>query len=208
MSEINPLLNELNALAEQGDLDGLRRVREQVVLEHSESEAYAEAAYKLGLDRLFRDRDMAGATEAFQLAIDNKHEVWSKAARTSLGICMYHRGQPQKAFFELRRVGYTETPCDHSLAALAFLEVMHQQDGDNDSADRVRSERIRQLTALVSRDKSMPSQQLGANLFALAGALREQNETEAATAALTQAHSLGSEMLGSELYEAVVQSMG
>src|SRR3954471_23148803 len=101
MSDLQSLLGELNALDAQHDYDGLRRVREQIVAEHPESDAAVEALYKIGLDLLFRERKLEAAVEKFDEAAKRKQPFWSAAARTSLGLCYYHQRRTQKALFEL-----------------------------------------------------------------------------------------------------------
>src|SRR5688572_24085030 len=110
MANLEALLNDLANLDAQHDLEGMRRIRQQIVSEHPESDAAVESMYKLGLDFLFRQRDLMAATESFSEAAKRKHPFWSNAARTSLGLCLYHQKRLQKALFELRRVAYPDVP--------------------------------------------------------------------------------------------------
>ena len=58
MVSLESLLSELSRLDAQNDLEGLRRVREQIADDHSDSEAAVEANYKLGLNLLFNERNL------------------------------------------------------------------------------------------------------------------------------------------------------
>ncbi|MEL6546937.1 MAG: hypothetical protein AAFQ82_20085, partial [Myxococcota bacterium] len=61
MADLESLLNDLANLDAQHDLDGLRKVRQQIIDEHPDTEAAVEASYKVGLDHLFRERDLDAA---------------------------------------------------------------------------------------------------------------------------------------------------
>ena len=102
MPKLDDLLSDLANFDAQHDLQGLRKTRETIVSEHPDSEAAVEAMYKIGLDHLFRERDLVAAVARFEEASKRKHPFWSAAARTSLGLCYYHQGRGQKALLELR----------------------------------------------------------------------------------------------------------
>ncbi len=209
MADLESLLNDLANLDAQHDLDGLRRVREQIIVEHPDSEAAVEAAYKVGLDHLFRARNLDAAVEHFETAAKRKHPFWSAAARTSLGLCFFHQGRVQKALFELRKVAYPETPTSHSVTALAFIENIAEQQGGPEEARRVRKDRIKQLEELVeaNREPSHPAER-GFYLYSLGLALKDQGDDDGAKAALEAAQKLGPDVLGADLFRSVVSALG
>ncbi|MEO1480542.1 MAG: tetratricopeptide repeat protein [Myxococcota bacterium] len=208
MADLESLLNDLANLDAKTDLDGLRRVREQIITEHPESEAAVEAAYKVGLDLLFRERDLDAAVERFDAAAKRKHPFWSAAARTSLGLCYFHQGRTQKALFELRRVAYPDTPTSHSVTALAFIENIADREGGPDEARRVRKDRIKQLEELVEMSRAAhDAHERGFYLYSLGQALKDQGEGDQAKAALEEAQALGPDVLGADLFRSVVSAL-
>ena len=207
MAELEALLKQLDEADAAHDADGMRKVREEIVAQHAASEEAAEAMYKIGLDLLFRERTLDGAVERFKEAAARKHPYWSAAARTSLGICLYHQGNTQKALFELRRVGYSEVPTDHSVTALSFIETIFMNDGNMEEVERVRKERVRQLYTLVEAYRGVDPSELGQHLFALGLALKDQGDDAEATRVLDEARALGPDVLGAELYQLVVDTL-
>ena len=204
MAELETLLEELAAVEHSTDYDALRRVREQIIEEHGDSEHAVEALYKVGLDSLFRRREFEEAVDAFGRAAKRKHPYWSAASRTSLGICLYHQGKKQKAIFELRKVGNVESPSEHSITALTFIETIFLNEGNSEEVGRTRNERINQLTLLIKQAREdEDSFLLGQYLYAYGIAQLDAEEPEAARVAFGEAESLGVEILGDELYQAV-----
>ena len=209
MSDLQSLLKELATLDAQHDLDGLRRVRELIILEHPDSDACTEALYKVGLDLLFRERKLDLAVEKFEEASKQKHAFWSAAARTSLGLCYYHQRRTQKALFELRKVAYAKTANVHSVTALAFIENIFETEGKSDEAARVRKDRIGQLEQVIAanRDAKADAAERGYHLYQLGLALKDHDEPERATGALEEAKTLGPQVLGADLYRSVVDAL-
>ena len=209
MAQLDSLLSELANLDAQHDLDGLRRVREQIVAEHPESAPAVEALYKIGLDLLFRERSLDLAVAKFEEAAKRKAPFWSDAARTSLGLCYYHQGRSQKALLELRKVGYAEKPNAHSMTALSFIETIYENEGKSDEVRRVRKDRIAQLELLVKASGGgSAAADRGYYLHLLGLACRDQGDDTRADAALGAAKALGPDVLGAELYRAVVEALG
>ena len=204
MAQLDELLKQLEEQVDAGDAEGMWKTREAIVTQHPDAEQAVEAQYKAGLHCLFHIRNIEPAVEHFQAAAKKKHPYWSLAARTSLGICLFHQGRGQKALFELRRVGFTESPNDHSVTALAFMETIHGVDGQMDELARVRAERIKQLRVLIEQSRESRDQNFGQHLFSLATALVDQGELKDAQASLDEAKALGPDVLGAELYSAVV----
>lgn len=203
MADLEGLLKELDQQEAAGDLEGLWKTRQVIVANFGNTPEAVEAAYKVGLHYLFHLRDLDQAVTHFQAAAKHKDPYWSLAARTSLGICLFHQGRKQKALFELRRVGFTETPNDHSVTALAFMETIHAVEGQTDELNRVRTERIKQLYVLIEESRPSKDQTLGQHLFSLATALVDEGDLKAAKACLDEAKELGPDVLGAELYSAV-----
>ena len=147
--DLDGLLEERADLSDSGDFDRLRAIREKLIEHHEDSEHAVEAIYRVGLDKLFRERNFPGALEFFEQAAKRKHPYWSAAARPSMGICLYHQGRKQKAILELRKVGFVENPSEHSVASLAFIETIFLNEGEVEDVVRTRKERIKQLEKLI-----------------------------------------------------------
>ena len=207
-SRLEDLLNDLANLDAQQDVAELRRVRELIINEHSDSEAATEALYRLGLDLLFRDRNVAQALHYFEEATKQKRPYWSDAARTSMALCMYHQGRSQKAYFELRKVAYQSKPNQHSVTALGFLETLLHGEGNYNEVKRVRKDRIVQLEKLVeSSREANDAAARGYFLWLLGQALQDQGEQERAKSVLQQAKQLGPDALGADLYQSVAAAL-
>lgn len=205
IATLEHLLETVAQLDEKKELDGLRQVREQIVNAYPASDAAAEALYKIGLDALFRERNLDAAMEHFLAAIERKHAFWSAAARTSLGLCLYHQHRFQKALFELRKVAHANPPSSHSITALSFMEQIFMNEGQEEEAKRVRKDRIKQLELLVEQSQEQgANQEKGYYLFSLGVALLDQGEEDRAMDVLQKAKHLGPENLGAELYRSVV----
>ena len=208
MADLESLLEKLAECDADNDHDGLRKVRETIVADYPQSEQSVEALYKIGLDNLFRQRKLDDAVEIFGVAAKRKHPYWSAAARTSLGICLYHQGKKQKAIFELRKVGNTEKPSEHSVTALAFIETIFLNEGNNDEVNRIRKERINQLDTLITKARENGDKSgLGQNLYNYGLALVDSNDVEGANKAFNEAKEMGPDILGADLYRALVDAL-
>jgi len=202
--DLDGLLEELAGLSDSGDFDRLRGIREQIIEHHEDSEHAVEAIYRVGLDSLFRERDFPAALELFERAAKRKHPYWSAAARTSMGICLYHQGRKQKAILELRKVGFVDSPSEHSVASLAFIETIFLNEGEAEDVVRTRRERIKQLEKLIKAAREDGDKEaLGHHLYACGLANLDANESSVAQLALDEAKELGPDVLGAELYRAV-----
>jgi tetratricopeptide (TPR) repeat protein len=183
--------------------DALRALRETLVRDFPQSDAAAEACYKIGLDALFRQRNAESAIGWFSAATDCKHPFWSKAARVSLGLCLFHQGKHQKAIFQLRKVGFPETPDCHSVTALSFIELIFAELGNTEEVTRTRKVRHKQLETLIE-SPGLSHRERGQYLFQHASVLRDLGDARAAKAALAEAKALGVDALGAELYRQVI----
>ncbi len=208
MSSLESLLNDLANLDAQHDLDGLRRVREEIVIAFPESDEAVEAQYRIGLDFLFRQRDLLAAMEAFGTAAKRKHPYWSAAARTSLALCLYHQKRTQKALFELRKVAYPTTPSVHSITALTFLENIYIEEGIPAEVKKARKDKIGQLDKLVkaSRTEGGDLAERGYHLFQLGMAHFDDGDEKTARAMLDEAKALGADVLGEDLYRSILDA--
>ena len=121
-----------------------------------------------------------------------------------MGICMYHQGKVQKSLFELRKVGYVESPNSHSVTALAFIETIESVEGRSHEVKMVRNERIKQLMKLVQEKRGAEDRELGEFLLSLGKALKCDGHFEEARSFLEQAKGLGEELLGNALLKSVV----
>lgn len=208
MADLETLLEELTTLDTRHDLDGLRRVRQEIVDDFPKSEAAVEAQYKLGLDSLFRQRNLDQAVAYFEEAAKRKHPYWSAAARTSLGLCFYHQKKTQKALLELRKVAYTDKPNTHSVTALGFIETIYEHEGNAEELKRVRKDRVHQLAELTKQLKSTGhGAERGHYLYILGQTYYDQGDTTRAVATLEEAKALGPNVLGAELYRSVVDAL-
>ncbi len=206
MAKLDALLSDLANFDAQQDLGGLRQVRQQIVTEFPDSDAAVEALYKIGLDLLFRERNLAAAVEKFESASKRKHPYWSAAARTSLGLCYYHQKRLQKALFELRKVAYPERPTPHSVTALAFIENIFAMEGNADELKRARKDRIAQLEQLVAGARgSAHAAERGYYLYSLGVALKDHGDDAGARSVLDEAKALGPQVLGAELFRSVAE---
>jgi tetratricopeptide (TPR) repeat protein len=195
-------------------------VREQIVTEHPQSEAACEALYKIGLDLLFHEHRLSDAMENFADAAKRKVPFWSDAARTSLGLCLFHQQRPQKALLELRKVAYQDQPSAHTVTALSFIEIVYQAAGNVDETKRARQDRIAQLERLAAanpRDPGGSSSPSGTDspsvgergyfLYLLGLACRDLGDDARATTVLNEAKALGPGVLGAELYRSVIEAL-
>lgn len=202
MSTIESLLNDLANLDAQADVEGVKKIRQQIVEQYPDSDEAAEAQYKLGLDFLFRGQDARAAMECFQAAIQKKHHYWSPQARISAALCLYHRGDGSKALFELRKVAYPEFPDAHSITALTFIGSILEETSSKEEVDRVHKDRLKQLKELV-KDEELKEQPeiLGFYLHQLGMAYLRAEENERAKKQFRRALELGEKAIGPELYE-------
>jgi len=208
MTNLEDLLNDLANLEAQHDLDGLRGVREKIVSDHPASDEAVEALYKIGLDFLFRERKLELAIESFREATRRKHPFWSAAARTSLGLCYYHRKQLQLALFELRKVAYADEYSSHSLTALTFIENILREENKMEEVERIQKDRSEQLEVLIAGARERENQsELGFYLYQLGVCLLDTGNTREAKTSLEEAKALGPDSLGADLYRSVIDGL-
>lgn len=207
MSDLEALLNDLANLEAQADLDGLRQARQQIVDQHPDSDQAAEAQYKIGLDLLFRNRDIPAAIECFKAAIKKKHPYWSPAARISMALCLYRQGSAQKAIFELRKSAFPEDPTPNSITALTFIELIFDETGKKEEAQRARKDRISQLKRILKLIAADEPQSRAHFLHQLGMEYQRDANHDKAEALFQEALDFGEEAIGTELFTAISASM-
>jgi tetratricopeptide (TPR) repeat protein len=145
VASLPDLLKDLDRALAAGDLEALNAVRRTIADGHPETDAGAEAAYKLGLAALFLEGKLDDAGERFRAAAKSKSTAWSPAARTSLGIVLWRQGKPQQAVFELRKVASAKPPTIASAQALGFVVLVHRETNNGPEAERARTEQMKLL---------------------------------------------------------------
>lgn len=206
MAELQALTRQVAVAEATHDLDALREARLAVIAHSPASAEAAEAQYKVGLDVLFRGRNLAESVALFEQAAKSAHSFWSLSARTSLALCYLQQKRGQKALFELRKVAYGKEAGAHAIVALTFMEAIYAQEHKQDEVLKVRKERQAQLLRLLGASASGPQltpQERGHYLHQLALTYEAPGERARARAALAEAQALGAEHLGEELWAAV-----
>src|SRR3954470_24427922 len=120
----------VRAAEEAGDPELLDRAR-LAYLEVDDSGAVAaEIRYRLGLGRLFRHQDSAGAIELFKLAANEKGAAVAAEARVSLALCLHGQKKTKQAVFELKKLlPMGVRPSIHTAQALDFLSILLRESG-------------------------------------------------------------------------------
>ncbi len=201
MAALEELLQEIATQEENGNLDGLRAARKALLQEYPDCDEAAEILYKTGLDLLFFSHDQDGAIEAFKAAVAKKAPIWSGTARISLAICISRQGEASKALFELRKVAFPEVPDANSVTALAFMEYLFEESGNEDELARVRKERISQLKTLAKEaDPDFEAPVKAFYLKELALEYVRNKDLDLARKRFNEALELGEEAIGAELF--------
>jgi tetratricopeptide (TPR) repeat protein len=149
MASLKDLERDLKRALEAGDLDRVASVRRTIASGFADTPAGAEASYKLGLDQLFRAKNVGEAEKLLRDAAKSKAAPWSAAARVSLGILMLRQGKAQQAIFELRRVAGIKPPTIHSAQAAGFVVLALKESGNATEAERARKTQLEILGALI-----------------------------------------------------------
>lgn len=146
---LSELLTTLSRALEVGDVDRIRAARQAVVAGHPESEAAAEASFRLGLDALFVGHSLDAAAEHFRAATRAKASAFALAARTSLGLVLLRQGKHQQAVFELRRVAAQKPPTLSAAQALSWVVQSFRTQKNAKEAERARDEQLKVLEAVA-----------------------------------------------------------
>ncbi len=152
MATLEALTGDLERALALQDFDTAAAVRRSIAQLFPETPAGAEANYKLGLDALFRHRNLDSAAEHFRAATKAKAPMWGVPARVSLGLVLLRQSKPQQAIFELRRVASVEPPIALSAQAAGMVVVALLEQGKGPEADRARQQHRRILERLTKQE--------------------------------------------------------
>lgn len=127
---IDDRLKLVRTAEDAGDPERLDEAR-KAYLEVDETGAVAaEMRYRLGLSRLFRHQDSAGAMELFKLAANEKQAPVAPEARVSLALCMHAQRKTKQAIFELKKMLPQGAAASiHTVQALDFLSLLLRESG-------------------------------------------------------------------------------
>ncbi|MCK6546630.1 hypothetical protein L6R52_12340 [Myxococcota bacterium] len=134
----------LDAALGKGDLDAVAEARRKIAAAFPDTEAGSEAAYKLGLDALYRRRDLEGAAEQMRAAVKVKGP-FAVLARSALGLILLRQGKAQQAIFELRKVAGTTPPTLLSATGHGLLVYALRETKQLKEAERARTEHKKAL---------------------------------------------------------------
>lgn len=149
MTSLAELNRDLERALQGGDLDQVASVRRAISAQFPDAEEGAEASYKLGLDALFRGRDLEAAAEHLRGAAKAKSARWSHPARLSLGLVLLRQKKPQQAVFELRRVAGLRPPTLLAAQAAGFLEIALREGKQAKEAEKARAQLFELLGAVA-----------------------------------------------------------
>jgi tetratricopeptide (TPR) repeat protein len=122
---IEDRLQAVRAAEDAGDPERLDEARKAYLEVDETGPTAAEMRYRLGLARLFRHQDAAGAIELFKLAANEKGAPVAPEARVSLALCMHGQKKTKQAIFELKKMLPQGAPASiHTAQALDFLSLL------------------------------------------------------------------------------------
>jgi tetratricopeptide (TPR) repeat protein len=127
---IEDRLRAVRAAEDAGDPELLDRARIAYLEVDDSGPLAAEMRYRLGLGRLFRHQDNAGAIELFKLAANERGAPVSAEARVSLALCLHGQKKTKQAIFEIKKLlPQGVRPSIHTAQALDFLSLMLRESG-------------------------------------------------------------------------------
>lgn len=127
---IEDRLRAVRAAEDAGDPELLDRARIAYLEVDDSGPLAAEMRYRLGLGRLFRHQDSAGAIELFKLAANERGAPVSAEARVSLALCLHGQKKTKQAIFEIKKLlPMGVRPSIHTAQALDFLSLMLRESG-------------------------------------------------------------------------------
>ncbi|MCC7070618.1 MAG: hypothetical protein IT383_04805 [Deltaproteobacteria bacterium] len=125
MSTPAEALDAIKAAEAAGDPDGLEAARKAYLEVDDTGPTAADVRYRLGLMRLFRHQDVAGALELFKLAANERGAPVSPEARVSLALLLHGQKKTKQAIFELKKLlPEGVRPSIHSAQGLDFLSLL------------------------------------------------------------------------------------
>lgn len=123
-------LQAVRSAEDAGDPERLDEARKAYLELDETGPVAAEMRYRLGLSRLFRHQDAAGAIELFKLAANEKGAPIAPEARVSLALCMHAQKKTKQAIFELKKMLPQGAPATiHTAQALDFLSLLLRESG-------------------------------------------------------------------------------
>jgi tetratricopeptide (TPR) repeat protein len=145
---LDALKKDLDREIKGGDPEKIATAWQAIAAAHPESAEGGDASYRLGLDSLFRKKNLERAAECFRAAAKTKgsHAV---AARSSLGLVLIRQGKSQQGIFELRKVAGTTPPTILSVSAWGLLVVAFKEAGNMREAERAHTEHKRALEKMT-----------------------------------------------------------
>jgi tetratricopeptide (TPR) repeat protein len=162
--KLQDLLRDLERALESGDHDRVASVRRTIVHQFPETAAGAEASYKLGLDALFRKRNVDEAADHFRAALKAK-STWATPARTSLAIVLLRQGKGQQGMFELRKIASATPPTIAGAYAQGLLVLALREAKKGPEAEKAHQEHKRMLQKIAEistgEDKALAHFMLG-----------------------------------------------
>ena len=118
-------LDAVKAAEAAGDPDALEAARKAYLEVDDAGSAAADVRFRLGLTRLFRHQDIAGALELFKLAANERGAPVAPEARVSLALLLHGQKKTKQAIFELRKLlPEGVRPSIHSAQGLDFLALL------------------------------------------------------------------------------------
>lgn len=152
---IEDRLQAVRDAQEAGDPEALDRARLAYLELDDSGPTAAEMRYRLGLGRLFRHQDQAGAVELFKLAAAERGAPVAAEARVSLALCLHAQKKTKQAIFELKKmVPQGASPSIHTAQALDFLSLLLRDSGapatEILACDKDRLEHLGALAAAVA----------------------------------------------------------
>lgn len=145
---LKDLSKDLERALAKGDAELVASIRRTIAEAHPETDEGAEAAYKLGLESLFRSKDIEEASEWLRKAAKAKSKEWGPLARTSLGLLLHRQGKLQQAVFELRKAA-GGVPSIAGAVALGLTVILFREAKNGAEADRARADQKKMLLALT-----------------------------------------------------------
>lgn len=145
-------LDAIKSAEAGGDPDVLEAARRAYLEVDDTGATAAEVRYRLGLMRLFRHQDVAGALELFKLAANERGAPISPEARVSLALLMHSQKKTKQAIFELKKLTPEGArPTIHTAQGLDFLALLlrESQAPTNEimACDKLRLEHLGSLAA-------------------------------------------------------------
>lgn len=144
---LDALKKDVDRAIQSGDPEKIALAWRAIATGHPDSPDGGEAEYRLGLDALFRGRNMEQAAEHFRTAAKTK-SAFAMPARSSLGMVLMRQGKSQQGIFELRKVAGVTPPTILSVSAWGLLVVAFREANNAREAERARTEHRRLLQKL------------------------------------------------------------